>query len=98
MEELYGQFVDDLLSNKGVTATPEQRDALLSHIDQAVDKALLEALPTEQLAKLDAANKTDTVDDDIVERLLDEAGVDSVSIIKKTLDDYKNKFLQEVKQ
>lgn len=95
MEELYGQFADELLSSKGITATPEQRNDLLSHIDQTVDKALLEALPDEQLAKLDAANKSNTVDDDMVERLLSEAGVDSAGVVETALDDYKTKFLQE---
>ena len=95
MEELYKQFADDLLASKGVVATPEQRSALLSHIDQAVDMALLGALPKEQLAKLDMANKTNTVDDDMIERLLNEAGIDSSSVVQKALEDYKNKFLEE---
>ena len=97
MEELYKQYADDLLSSKGITATPEQRNALLDHIDRAVNESLLGALPAEQLAKLDLANKTNTVDDDMIERLLNEAGIDPTGIIKKALDDYKNKFLQEVK-
>ena len=97
MEELYGQFADELLSSKGIIATPEQRSVLLGHIDQAVSKALLEALPNEQLAKLNAASKTDSVDDDMIERLLNEAGVDPTTIIEKALDDYKTKFLQEGK-
>lgn len=98
MEELYQQFADSLLSSKGIAATPEQRSALLDHIDQVVNEALLGALPAEQLTKLDAANKTNTVDDDMIERLLDEAGIDPASIVQKALDDYKNKFLQETKQ
>lgn len=97
MEELYGKYVDELLARKGVIATSEQRSALLAHIDQAVDKALLEALPTEQLRKLNESSKANSVDDDIVEHLLVEAGVDPANVIQNVLNNYKNSFLQEGK-
>ena len=95
MEELYGQFVDELLTKKGITATPEQREALLNHIDEAVNNALLGALPEEQLNKLDGARELDIVDDGMVERMLAEAGVDPADVVSKTLDNYREKFMQE---
>lgn len=97
MEELYGQFADELLAEKGITATPEQREALLAHIDEVVNNALLGALPDEKLNKLDEDRELGIVDDDVVEHMLTEAGIDPADIVSKTLDTYKEKFLQEGK-
>ena len=98
MEELYGSFVDDLLKQKGIEATPEQRESLFAYIDQEVDKALLEALPMEQLDKLEAATREGTVNDNTIEQLADEAGLDLQSTMKEILENIRDDFLKEERQ
>ena len=83
-----------LLRDNGEVETEKSRTDLMKKANDAIDRALLNALPSEQLDKLEAANKEGKVDDDYIGQLLSEAGVNPDEVVKKTLDEFREEYLK----
>ena len=97
MQDPLEMYVVKLLRAKGEPETVESKSLLMDRVNDAVDQALIEALPLKQLDQLEQATKNDHVDSDMVERLLDEVGAKPSDIIKKALDDFAREYLKGVK-
>ena len=96
MQDPLETYVAKLLKAKGEPETEESKSALLDKINDAIDQALIEALPLKQLDELEKATAENRVDDNTIERLLNEVGADPSEIMKKTLDDFQHKYLKGV--
>ena len=94
MQDPLEAYVANLLKEKGEPDTPESRSSLLKTVNEEIDRALLGALPLGQFGELETAVKNGSIDDNLVEKLLMEAGVDSGKIIKDTLDDFRDRHLK----
>ena len=97
MQDPLEEYVVNLLKSKGEPDTPESRAALLEKANEAINKALVEALPLEQLAKLEDATKENQVDDSTVEKLLTEVGADPSKIISDAMNAFKNEYMKGTK-
>ena len=87
-------YIAELLKESGTPDTDEARADLSGRINDAIDQALLEALPLKQLDELEAAVKEDKVDEGLITRLLEEAGVSSEQVIKSALDQFKSDYVK----
>ena len=94
MQDPLETYCRKLIKEKGEPETAKSRSDLLKIVNDAIDRALLGALPEEQFSKLEVAVKENNVNDDLIEQLLSEAGVDSEKVIKETLDSFRNEFLK----
>lgn len=94
MQDPLETYVVNLLRVKGEPETAEVRTDLLKRVNDAVDQALIEALPIEQLDKLENATKESRVDDNLVEQLLNETGINSETVIRKALDSFRREYLE----
>ena len=94
MNDPLSEYVAQLMKAKGVADSEEARAELLEKVNDAVDEALLEALPLDQLDKLEAAAKEDAIGENMIDDLLDEAGVDAEQITAETLAQFKDSYLK----
>lgn len=97
MQDPLESFIAKLLREKGKPETAESRTQLLAAVNNAIDQALIEALPLKQLDKLEAATNENRVDDALLEQLLSEAGIKSDEIINKTLEKFQDEYLKGAK-
>lgn len=89
MQDPLDSQVTKILAIRGEPDTAEAHAKLLQEINDAIDEALLEALPLQQLDKLEAALARNEATDDLVERLLAESNIDSTAIINSVLQKYQ---------
>lgn len=95
MQDPLDKYVSDLIVEKNGTDTPETHAALLKDVNEAIDQALVEALPLAQLEKLEVAvNNGGEVTDNLVEQLLIEAGADPEGIVNATLQNFHNNYMK----
>lgn len=95
MQDPLDNYLSELIAAKGISDTPEVRAALADEVNEALDQALIEALPLAQLDKLEQATESDkSPDDEVLERLLVEAGVNPGDIINAALQDFRNNYLK----
>lgn len=94
MQDPLESFVAGLIKAKGEPDTPERHAELLKEVNDVIDQAFLEAMPEEQLTKLEAAVKEEQVDDNLIEQLLAEAGANPDEIMRQALIDYRNQYLK----
>ena len=90
MQDPIESYVSKILNMRGEADTTEAHAKLSEEINDAIDQALIGALPLPQLDKLEAAAANDTVSDTLIEQLLKEAGVDSKKIIQDVLQKFQN--------
>lgn len=90
MQDPLDPHVTKILAMRGEPDTAEAHARLSQEINDAIDQAILEALPLQQLDKLEAAAANNTVTEDLVEHLLAEAHIDSKAIIDSVLQKYQN--------
>ncbi len=94
MEDPLDAYVTQLLSEKGEPDTLESHQVLLDEVNEAVDQALIGALPLKQLDELEAATQEGRVDDALLEKLLGEVGVDADQVMQEALENFRNKYLK----
>jgi len=95
MQDPLDKYVSDLIVAKGSTDTPEEHASLLNNINEAIDQALIEALPLAQLDKLETATTNGSeMPDDYVGQLLIEAGINPEEIINATLQRFRNDYMK----
>lgn len=87
-------YIEKLLRVKGELDTPESRSILLDKVNEAVDKALVEALPLKQLDKLENLAKTNQMNENTMEELLAEVGISPEKIISETLTNFQNNYMK----
>ena len=94
MQDPLDIYLSELIAAKGISDTPEAREALANEINAALDQALIEALPLAQLDKLENATKDGgELPDGFIEQLLNEAGIDPNVIIDKILQEFRNNYV-----
>lgn len=95
MQDPLDRYLSELIAAKGLSDSPETRDALAEQVNNTLDQALIEALPLAQLDKLEAATKDGgEVADGFIEQLLSEAGIDSDKIIVETLESFRDSYMK----
>ena len=94
MQEPLGVYAAELLKTKGEPETEGSKSALIQEVNNVINQALIEALPLNQLDKLEKATAENRLDDNTIEQLLNEAGIDPDAIVKKTLDDFRHAYLK----
>lgn len=87
-------FVDSLLEKSGRSGDDAARAEITNKIDEAVERALIEALPLDQLDKLDEAVKKGIATEEMVDELLIEGGVDTNSVIEQAMHDFEEDYLK----
>lgn len=93
MQDPLDRYLSELIATKGISDTPEAREALANEVNNALDQALIEALPLAQLDKLENATKDGgELPDGFIEQLLNEAGIDPNVIIDKALQEFRNNY------
>ncbi len=93
MQDPLDRYLSELIATKGISDTPEAREALANEVNNALDQALIEALPLTQLDKLENATKDGgELPDGFIEQLLNEAGIDPNVIIGKALQEFRKNY------
>lgn len=95
MQDPLDKYLSELIAARGLIDSPEAREALAEQVNDALDQALVEALPLEQLDKLEAATQDGgEIADGFVEQLLSEAGINPDNIITKTLQSFRDNYVK----
>lgn len=90
-------YAAEMLQAKGVTRDDEQRwsaliEELCGQLNEVMDRAIIEAVPEEKYAELDALLDRDASDEEI-ERFFDNAGVDFEQAAQAALEQYRTDYL-----
>lgn len=92
-------FVDKLLADKGLELSADERQKLrakmLSEVNEAIEQAIIRALPDEKLVELAALTERPDATDEAIEAVFESSGVDFQEVAMQTMTDYRQKFLSE---
>ena len=95
-EEILAIYIEKMILDKGVEPTDELRSQLLEEIEDDITKALVSAMPSELVDKLN--NDIDNgASDDALEAAINESGIDVEKITNDTMNAFRDKYLGEEK-
>ena len=96
-EQIYAVLVEQMMSEKGVEPTDELRAELRGKLSDEVTKALVLAMPEYLVKELN--EKIDNgADDNVVDKAINESGIDVETITEQTVKAFREKYLNgEVK-
>lgn len=100
-DEILESFVLEMIEEKGVAE--EQKESkkaeLLEKLNQEIDRSLVSALPDEELEKLGKIVDEDDGDEVATEKkvhaLFYGSGVDFREVVKRVIEDFREKYLKE---
>lgn len=95
MDELLSMFVEQLIIDKGVEATDELREELLSEISDRMNERILGKLSDEDKKKLDEMLSDENTPDEEIDKFIMGAGVDMDAEIAEVLKAFHDEYLGE---
>lgn len=90
MQDPLESYVTKILNMRGEPDTADNRAKLSEELNDAIDQAILEALPLQQLDKLESAAAQNNVTEGLIDQLLAEANLDPKAIIDSVIQKYLN--------
>ena len=86
-------FVSDLLAAKGMADDPETHAELLEQVESVVNQAVIEALPSDDISRLEYLVNNNPTEAEITD-LMENADFNAEAVIKRTLESFRDKFLR----
>lgn len=91
-EQIILIYVEKMIADKGVEPTDELRNKLRSELSEEITKNIVLAMPDYLVNQIN-----DDVDDETMNRLIDESGIDVETITEQTMTAFREKYLEEEK-
>ena len=86
-------FVSDLLAAKVMADDPETHAELLEQVESVVNQAVIEALPSDDISRLEYLVNNNPTEAEITD-LMENADFNAEAVIKRTLESFRDKFLR----
>ena len=86
-------YVSDLLAAKGMKDDPETHAELLDAVQEAVNHAIIGALPSADVARLEYLSNSEPTEEEIT-RLIENADFNSEEVVKRALERFRDDFLK----
>jgi hypothetical protein len=86
-------FVSDLLAAKGMKDDPETHAELLAVVQENVNQAIIGALPSADVARLEYLANSDPTEEEIAQ-LIENADFDHTEVVKRALEKFRDEFLR----
>ncbi len=98
-DELLEKFAKKLVLDKGKIFKAEEKRAEVERILEEVNEEMLDKiiakLPDEKIDRLDELTSGESLEQDELEAVMNEAGVDYEKIMMDVLGDYRDRYLKE---
>lgn len=98
IDQAFGDFIDQMMEEKrllmGKQIPQPTREELNARLDDAIQRSVLEALPSDKLAELSQMLDREISDDEL-ERFFDAAGVNYEQAVALAIDSFRQEYLRE---
>jgi len=91
-EEIIAIYVEKMIVDKGVEPTDELRTELRTKLSDEITKQMVLAMPDYLVSKLNEEMEKGA-DEDTVNKLIDESGIDVETITEQTMNDFRDNYL-----
>ena len=91
-EEIVAIYVEKMIADKGVEPTDELRAELREKLNDEITKAMVLSMPDYLVSKLNEEMENGA-DDEAVEKLIDESGIDVETITEQTMNKFREDYL-----
>lgn len=91
-EEIVAIYVEKMIADKGVEATDELRASLREKLQDEITKQMVLAMPDYLVNKLNEEIEKGA-DEEAVNKIIDESGIDVETITEKTMTAFRNEYL-----
>ena len=96
-EEMLVLYVEKMIADKGVQPTDELRNSLREALSDEITKQMVLAMPDYLVAKLNEELAAGA-DDEVVNKLIDESGIDVETITEQAMTAFREKYLNGEEQ
>ena len=87
-------FVRKLMTDKGEAEDAEKAGELKWKLENEIQKAILMALPEENFDAFEKEAEKDDPNEEILNTIIDSAGLDLEKIAQETLDKFRNEYMK----
>lgn len=91
-EEIVAIYVEKMIADKGVKPTDELRADLRTKLSDEITKQMVLAMPDYLVAKLNEEMENGA-SEDVINKLIDESGIDVETITEQTMNDFRDNYL-----
>jgi hypothetical protein len=91
-EEIVAIYVEKMIADKGVEPTDELRMELRTKLSDEITKQMVLAMPDYLVAKLNEEMENGA-DEEVVNKLIDESGIDVETITEQTMNNFRDNYL-----
>lgn len=91
-EEIIAIYVEKMIADKGVEPTDELRAELRTKLSDEITKQMVLAMPDYLVSKLNEEMEKGA-DEDAINKLIDESGIDVETITEQTMNDFRDNYL-----
>ena len=96
-EEMLVLYVEKMIADKGVQPTDELRNSLREALSDEITKQMILAMPDYLVKKLNEELAAGA-DDEVVNKLIDESGIDVETITEQAMTAFREKYLNGEEQ
>ena len=93
-DQMVAVFVEQMISDKGVVATDELRLNLYQKLSDEITKNVILAMPDYLVEKLNK-DIEQGVNEEVIEKAIDESGIDVETITEQTMTKFRKKYLNQ---
>ena len=93
-DQIVAVFVEQMISDKGVVATDELRLNLYQKLSDEITKNMILAMPDYLVEKLNK-DIEQGVNEEVIEKAIDESGIDVETITEQTMTKFRKKYLNQ---
>lgn len=91
-EQIVAIYVEKMIADKGVEPTDELRAELREKLSDEITKAMVLAMPDYLVTKLNEEMENGA-DEETVNKLIDESGIDVETITEQTMNKFRENYL-----
>ena len=91
-DEILAIYIEQMLMEKNVERTDEVRQKLFDEVSNEIMNNIVNAMP-DYLVKQINESLESGADDDVINKAIDESGVDVVTITEQTMTAFREKYL-----
>ncbi len=96
-EAILNDFVSSLLLAKGKEDEPKAHADLFERVNEKINRAILEALPADQLDYIENIIDDGTITEEKVTNTLEGSEIDEEEIVSRAMIEFKNEYLGDEK-
>lgn len=91
-EEIVAIYVEKMIADKGVEPTDELRAELREKLQDEITKKMILSMPDYLVSKLNEEIEKGA-DEDAINKIIDESGIDVETITEQTMTAFRNEYL-----